>query len=157
MSGVAVEQPRFQLDPIRRAIGGGIAGTIVMAVVLLIGEAEARFQLGLAGALARYVGVGDLPLVGLFAFLAAGMVVWPLLFLAVDPYLHRIPGGSDPAVRGIAFSVPLWGLYMLLASPSNGGLVLLLHVGFTLFAHLLYGFTLGAVYYSLSDSVSDSG
>lgn len=150
---MTAEQSRFRLDPIRRVIGGGVAATIVMAVVLLIGEAETRFQLGLAGALARYAGVADLPLVGLLVFLAAGMVLWPLLFLAVDPALHRVPGGGDPAVRGIVFSLPLWGLYLLLASPVNGGLVLLLHVGFTLFAHLLYGFTLGAVSYSLSESV----
>lgn len=143
---------RVDIDPVRRAIAGGVAGTIVMAVVLLIAEAEARFELGISGALARYAGVPELYVVGLFVFFGFGMFVWPLVFLAVESWLARIPGGGDPAVRGMAFSVPLWLLYVFLASPFTGNdLVVALHVGFALFAHLLYGYTLGAVYFSLSD------
>lgn len=143
---------RVDIDPVRRAIAGGVAGTIVMAVVLLIAEAEARFELGISGALARYAGVPELYVVGLFVFFGFGMFVWPLVFLAVESWLARIPGGGDPAVRGMAFSIPLWLLYVYLASPFTGNdLVVALHVGFALFAHLLYGYTLGAVYFSLSD------
>lgn len=141
------------LSAVRRAIAGGVAGTVVMTVVLLIGEAEARFELGLSGALAGYAGVPGLPVVGLLVFLAAGMVGWPLVFVAVHGYLERAPGGADPAIRGMLFALPLFGLYLLFAAPFETGVVLLLHVGFALFAHLLYGFTLGAVYHSLSDSV----
>lgn len=149
---MAGAQRRVDLDPVRRVIAGGVAGTIVMAVVLLIGEAEARFELGISGALARYAGVPELYVVGLLVFFGFGMFVWPLVFLAVESYLARVPGGSDPAVRGMAFSVPLWALYVFLASPFTGNeLVIALHIGFALFAHLLYGFTLGAVYFSLSD------
>lgn len=145
-------QGRVDLDPVRRAIAGGVAGTVVMAVVLLIGEAEARFELGISGAIARYAGVPELYIVGLFVFFGFGMFVWPLVFLAVQSYLARLPGGADPAVRGMAFSVPLWALYVYLASPFEGNrLVIALHFGFALFAHLLYGFTLGAVYFSLSE------
>lgn len=143
---------RVNVDPVRRAIAGGVAGTVVMAVVLLIGEAEARFELGISGALARYAGAPELYVVGLFVFFGFGMFVWPLVFLAVESWLTRLPGGGDPAVRGMVFSVPLWLLYVVLASPFTGNeLVIALHVGFALFAHLLYGYTLGAVYFSLSD------
>lgn len=149
---MAGSETRVDLDPVRRVIAGGVAGTIVMAVVLLIGEAEARFELGISGALARYAGVPELYIVGLLVFFGFGMFVWPLVFLAVESWLARLPGGADPAVRGMAFSVPLWALYVFLASPFTGNqLVVALHIGFALFAHLLYGFTLGAVYFSLSD------
>lgn len=137
------------MDPIRRAIGGGVAGTIVMSVVLLIGEAEARFELGVGVAISRYVGVPDQAGLGLLVFLLAGMFAWPLVFLAVDRYLQRLPGGEDPAIRGMVFSLPLWVLYIALGSPELATPAGALHLSFTLFAHLLYGFTLGAVYHSL--------
>ena len=152
MNTMAGARDHVDLDPIRRAIAGGVAGTIVMAVVMLIGEAQARFELGISDAIARYAGVAELYLLGLLVFFGFGMFVWPLVFLAVQSYLTRLPGGSDPAVRGMAFSVPLWVLYVFLASPFNGDpLFVALHFGFALFAHLLYGYTLGAVYYSLSE------
>ncbi|WP_336036003.1 DUF6789 family protein [Halobacterium yunchengense] len=139
------------MDPVRRAIAGGVAGTVAMTVVLVIGEVEARFELGVGGAIARYAGLPDQPALGLLVFLVAGMVVFPLVFVAVGGYLARLPGGGDPAIRGMAFSLPLWVLFLAIGSPDLGTAEGALHVAFTLFAHLLYGFTLGAVYHSLAD------
>lgn len=139
------------MDPVRRAIGGGVAATIAMSVVLVIAEVEARFQLGIGGTIARYAGVPDQPALGLLVFLGAGMVVFPLVFVAIQDYLVRVPGGRDPAIRGMVFSLPLWVVYLALGSPDLASLQGALHVAFTLFAHLLYGFTLGAVYHSLGD------
>lgn len=139
------------MDPIRRAIGGGVAGTIVMSVVLVIAEVEARFELGVGPAIARYAGVADQPVLGLFVFLLAGMVLFPLVFVRLAGVLSTVPGGGDPAIRGMAFSIPLWVVYVVIASPDLTSLKGALHLSFTLFAHLLYGFTLGAVYHSLED------
>ncbi len=139
------------MDPVRRVIGGGVAGTIVMTVVLVIAEIEARFELGIGGAIAQYAGVADQPALGLLVFLLVGMVVFPLVFLKLEAPLSRVPGGSDPAIRGMAFSLPLWAVFILIGSPDLGSLRGALHLSFTLFAHLLYGFTLGAVYHSLED------
>lgn len=123
----------------------------MLSVVLVIAEVEARFQLGIGGTISRYAGVPDQPALGLLVFLVAGMVVFPLVFLALEDYLTRLPGGRDPAIRGMAFSLPLWVVYVAVASPDLPSLRGALHLSFTLFAHLLYGFTLGAVYHSLRD------
>jgi hypothetical protein len=139
------------MDPLRRTIGGGVAGTIVMSVVLVVAEVEARFELGVGPAIARYAGVPDQPALGLLVFLFTGMVVFPLVFLWLEDYLARVPGGEDPAIRGIAFSLPLWVVYVAIGSPDLNSLEGMLHLSFTLFAHLMYGFTLGAVYHSLED------
>lgn len=139
------------MDPVRRAIGGGVAGTVVMSVVLVIAEVEARFELGVGRAIAGYAGIPDEPALGLLVFLFGGMVVFPLVFLALEDYLARLPGGGDPAIRGMAFSLPLWGLYLVVGSPDVYSLRGALHLSFTLFAHLMYGFTLGAVYHALAD------
>jgi hypothetical protein len=140
------------MDPLRSSIGGGVAGTIVMSVVLLIAETEARFELGVGASLSRYAGTPDQPALGLLVFLLAGMVLFPLVFLKLEGLLERVPGGGDPAIRGMAFSLPLWLLYLGIGGPpplpSAAGV---LHLSFTLFAHLLYGFTLGAVFHSLSE------
>lgn len=123
----------------------------MLSVVLVIAEVEARFELGIAATLSRYAGVADQPALGLLVFLLAGMVVFPLAFLALEDSLRRLPGGRDPAIRGMAFSLPLWVVYVAIGTPDLTTLDGALRLSFTLFAHLLYGFTLGAVYHSLAD------
>lgn len=146
----------------KRAIAGGVAGTTAMAVVLLIGEAEASFAIRIPGAISRYVQFTGDAVLAVLVFLLMGMVGWPLVFVAVERRLAPLPGGADPAIRGLVFSLPLWGLFVLLGTPfameGLSGELLALHFVFTLFAHLVYGYVLGAVYHILeSGSVTAAG
>lgn len=138
----------------KRAIAGGVAGTTAMAVVLLIGEAETSFAIGTPEAIARYVGFTGGALLAVLAFFLMGMVGWPLVFVAVERRLTALPGGADPAIRGVAFGIPLWVVFVLLSGPAAieglSGELLVLHFVFTLFAHLVYGYVLGAVYHTLA-------
>lgn len=138
----------------KRAVAGGVAGTTAMATVLLIGEAESSFVIGTSAAIERYVRLPGAPLLAVLVFFLVGMVVWPLVFVALERWLERVPGGVDPAIRGMVFAVPLWVVFALVGTPaaiadvSTG--VIVLHLGFTLFAHLVYGYVLGAVYHTLA-------
>jgi len=116
-----------------------------MLVLLTAAETEARFRLGVGTLLARYVPGGQMPLVGVMVFVLAGVLGWPLVFTVLDPWLSHLPYGSDPAVRGLVFGAALWVVFLLVTRPSYLGVVTLLTYGYTLFAHLVYGFTLGAV------------
>lgn len=122
------------------ALGGGIAGTAVLSLLLLLLEVETRSALGVFAAIARFARVPNDPAIGVAIFVAAGIVAWPLVFVAVERW---IPLG-DVATRGMAFALVLWLAFVLLSGGVESGTVVFLP--FTLLAHLAYGFTLGAVY-----------
>ncbi|WP_129114571.1 DUF6789 family protein [Halegenticoccus tardaugens] len=129
------------------AIAGGVAGISVMSVLLLLLEVETREAIGLFEAVARFVGMPGNQFLGVIIFLVAGAVAWPLLFLALEDYL---PGGPDPATRGMAFASVLWIAFVIAGRGDIGGPLFVVYAGLTLVAHLAYGFTLGAVYARLS-------
>ena len=139
-----------------RAIAGGAAGTAVMLVILLIGEAQTRYLMGTPAAIARFVGTPGRLYVGLLLFVAAGILLWPLLFVAVTRF-RPIPEEGDAAVRGMAFAVVLWIAFVILGSGDLGGAIFVLYLVFTLLAHLAYGFTLGAVFARLAETDVDRG
>ena len=131
------------------AIGGGVAGTAVMSVLLLLLEVETRSVMELFYAIARFIGTPDDPVLGFVLFALAGAVAWPLLFLALEPYLPR---GPDPAARGVVFASILWIPFVVTGRGDVGGPLLVFFAAYTLLAHWLYGFTLGAVYARLLDT-----
>lgn len=145
------------MDRIRRAIAGGIAGTAAMSAVFVFAEVEMRFNLGVTAALARYVRLPGRPFVGALVFVGVGVVAWPLLYVAVEPYFRALPGGDDPAVRGVAFAVVLWVVFLLLGTGPIRGVLLLLYLTFTLIGHLVYGFALGALYERLDEESDPAG
>lgn len=125
------------------ALGGGVAGTAVLSLLLLLLEVETRSVIGIFDVIARFVRMPGSPAVGFVVFLAAGVVAWPLLFVALERYL---PGGPDPARRGLVFATALWVAFVVLGRGDIHGHLLIVYVAFTLLAHLAYGFALGAVY-----------
>ncbi|SFC07781.1 hypothetical protein SAMN05444422_104149 [Halobiforma haloterrestris] len=125
------------------AIAGGVAGTAVMSLLLLLLEVETRSALKVFYVIARFIGTPDDPAVGFALFAVAGTVAWPLLFLALEPYLPR---GPDPAARGVVFASILWLPFVITGRGDIGGPLLVFFGAYTLFAHWAYGFTLGAVY-----------
>ena len=140
-----------------RAVVGGIAGTALMSLVFLMAEVETRFLLGVPAAIARFAGVPGRYVLGAAIFVVAGVVAWPVLFVVLEPYLGRLPGGEDAAVSGMYFAVLLWVAFLV---PGTGSLVtaaLGIYLVVTLGAHLVYGFTLGALYARLDETTASPG
>lgn len=126
-----------------RAIVAGVVSTFAMMVLLLMVEVQTRTQLLLFEALARLFGMPDQVELGFVVAAVFGVVVWPLLFVFVEPYL---PPGDDPAVSGMLFATVLWVGFVLVGTAEVPLLVFPFYVAATLFTHLVYGFTLGLVY-----------
>lgn len=125
------------------AVAGGIAGTTVMSTLLLLLEVETRSAIQIFDVIARFVGTPGDSAVGFVLFALAGVVAWPLLFVALESY---IPRGPDPAARGVVYASLLWIVFVVTGRGDLQGPVLVIYVAYTLFAHWAYGFTLGAVY-----------
>jgi hypothetical protein len=132
-----------------RAIGAGTAATTVMMVIFLFTEVQTRSRLDTPEAIARFVGVPDQPFVGFVIFAAAGILVWPIVFVAIEEYLASLPGGRDVAIRGIVFGLLLWVAFLVLGTGELTWPFVLLYLLFTLLGHLAYGFTLGVIYQRL--------
>lgn len=129
------------------ALVGGFVGTALMSLVLVLIEVQTRYILRIFYVIARFVRRPDDPFVGFLLFVLVGVAVWPLLFVAV---LEYVPQGPDPAVKGMIFAVPIWVAFVVTGRGEFALPTLVIYVAFTLVAHLVYGFVLGAVYASLS-------
>lgn len=130
------------------AIVGGVVGTALMSLVFVLMEVQTRYILHIFDVIARFVRRPGEPYVGFVLFAVVGVVVWPLLFVALIDY---IPRGPDPAVQGMVFAVPLWLVFATTGRGDLGWPTLVIYATFTLVAHLVYGFALGAVYASMAD------
>jgi hypothetical protein len=131
------------MGTVLRAITGGAVSTTVMVVTLLVVDIETRSRLSLFEAIARFVGVPGNTGLGFIVFLAFGVVVWPLLFAFLEPYL---PPAHDSAVSGMLFASALWVAFMLVGTAEITVILVAFYAAVTLLAHLAYGFTLGLVY-----------
>lgn len=125
------------------AVAGGVAGTGAMSLLLMLLEAQTRSVMELFAVIARFIGTPGDTTIGFALFVAAGVLAWPLLFLALEPYL---PLGPDPAARGVVFGTILWIPFVITGRGNIGGPLLVFFGVYTLFAHWIYGFTMGAVY-----------
>lgn len=114
-----------------------------MATVFLLIEVQTRARLALFEALARFVGLPDRLVLGFLVFAFFGVVVWPLVFVVVDP--HLLPE-DDSAVSGMVFATILWVGFVLIGTAEIVPILLPFYAAVTLVAHLVYGFTLGLVY-----------
>jgi hypothetical protein len=130
------------------AIAAGAVGTMVMSAALAIFEVQTRYAIGIFAAIARFVRVPDNLFAGFVVYVLVGTVAWPLLFVSLKPY---VPLDLDPAVAGMLFALPLWIAFAIVGRGDVTGAIVVLFVAFTLIAHLVYGFVLGAVYASFAD------
>lgn len=126
-----------------RAVLGGVVGTFAMMGILLIFEVQTRARLLLFEALAGMFGLSDRIGLGMLVAMLFGIVVWPLVFVVVEPFL---PTRDDAAVSGMLFATVLWAGFILLGSTEMSGLFLPFYLVLTLVVHLVYGFSLGLVY-----------
>ena len=124
---------------------GGLVGTAMSTVVLLIAQSVGAFSITDFAILTELVGLqGYLPpvLFGYIMFLGGGMFPWPLLFASLKAYL---PGESTPVAGGF-FGAAMWTGFVLAFYTGQTGLTLLLYAVLTLAAHIVYGIGLGAVF-----------
>ena len=126
-----------------RAILSGGVGMIVMVLALVMLNIQTRSALNLYDLVARFVGMSGNRSLGFVVFVAVGIVVWPLIFAWAEPHL---PPEGDPAVSGMLFAVVIWLAFMVTSVPEVPTILLFLFGGYTLLAHLAYGFTLGLIF-----------
>jgi hypothetical protein len=124
---------------------GGLVGTALMTVVLLIAESLGVFEREAFVLLTELVGLESVVppiLFGYLVFLGGGMVPWPLLYASLKEYL---PGRRDP-VSGVFFGFAIWTGSVLGFYTGQSGLVLAGYAVLTLLAHVAYGVGLGLVF-----------
>jgi len=136
------------VNRIAGGIIGGATGISVMSVVFLMLEVETREQVRAFDAVARYVGMPGNTFIGFITFAFVGTVIWPLLFVAIEPYF---PFDDSPS-NGMILGAVLWIAFFILGRGTISGPLLAVFAGFTLLAHLAYGFLLGAFYDRFGDS-----
>jgi len=131
-----------------QTLKAGLVSTAVMLFIFLVSEAETDFNLGVPAAIAKFVGMSGKPYLGFAIFVFAGIVVWPLLFAAIEDRFAVIPGADDIGVRGILFALLLWFAFLGLGSTGLHleGAFFFLYIVFGLLAHLAYGYSLGVFY-----------
>lgn len=128
---------------------GGLVGTAMMTVVLLVAESFDAFNRQSFADLTELIGLGGyVPEVtfGFLLFLLGGMVPFPLLFASLSEYL---PGERMP-VNGIFFGTAMWTGFAMAFYDGFTGLALVLYLVLTLLAHWAYGIGLGLVFEYLS-------
>jgi hypothetical protein len=124
---------------------GGLVGTALMTVVLLVGTALGGFKPSSFAALAELINldaVGPALPIGYIIFLGGGMTTWPLLFASIERYLP----GKTIRQRGIPYGTVLWTGFVLAFYEGYTGISLIIYLVITLVAHWVYGFGLGAVF-----------
>ena len=131
------------MDRVPSVIAGGVAGTAVLTLLLILLEVQTREQVPVFDVIARFVGVPGEQAIGFALFVLAGVVAWPLIFVSVERYL---PGGPDPAARGVVLAIPLWVAFSVAGRGDIDGPLLLVYLALTFVAHVAYGWVLGAVY-----------
>jgi hypothetical protein len=124
------------------AIGGGIAAMIVMTVFLSFIEIQTRSQFGFFGAIARFSGTPDRLVLGFVLFAIAGIILWPLLFVVIEPSLP----GPNLHVNGLIVGVILWFVFLTFGAHIDKPTTLILYGVLTLLVFLIYGLTFGEVY-----------
>lgn len=140
------------MNRIAGGILGGATGISVMSVVFLLLEVETREQVRAFDAVARYVGMPGNTFVGFITFAFVGTVIWPLLFVAIEPYF---PFDDSPS-NGMVLGAVLWIAFFILGRGDITGPLLAVFAGFTLLAHLAYGFLLGAFYTRFGDTAEST-
>jgi hypothetical protein len=86
--------------------------------------------------------------IGFIIFAVVGTFLWPLLFVAIEPSL---PFDDSPS-NGMILGAVLWVAFFVLGRGDITGPLLAVFAGFTIAAHLAYGFLLGLLYSRFAES-----
>ncbi len=135
------------MDELPAALGGGLAGTVAMVVVVVGAEALTPYEFRAPETLAGLVNAPEAA--GLGLFVVAGVVLWPLLFVSLG---RRLPGPGE-RTRALLFVGLLWVAYVIGFSelairggpPFDPRGDLLAFLVTSLVGHALYGLGLGTL------------
>jgi len=135
-----------------KSIYGGIAGTIVMTLMMMfVAPMLTGMPMDIAAMLGTMVGGYTM---GMIAHIMMGVIVFPLAYALV--FYGFIPG--SPLVRGLIFGVILWLAAVIVVMPMAGAGFLMANIGgmmavvASLMGHLVYGGLLGAIAGGPSDA-----
>jgi len=129
---------------IKNAVIGGIAGTIVMTLMMMYVAPMLTGQpMDIAAMLGGMLGGYTM---GMIAHIMMGVVIFPIAYvIAYDVF----PG--SPIVKGLSFGVVLWIAAVVMVMPMAGAGFMMANIGgmmavmAALMGHLVYGGLLGAL------------
>jgi len=131
---------------IPKAIGAGIAGTIVMTIMTMVAPMMGMPKMDIPAMLANFMGFPVV--VGWFAHFMIGTV---LALLYVYVFIGKLPGA--PWLKGALYGLFPWFLAQVMVNPMMGAGVFALNtpapiqmVMGSLIGHLVYGAVVGLVY-----------
>jgi len=130
---------------IGKAIMGGVAGTIVMTMMMMF---VAPMMTGMPMDIAAMLGgmLGGYTM-GMIAHIMMGVIIFPLVYVFVA--YAFLPG--SPLVRGLIWGVVLWLAAITMVMPMAGAGFLMSNIGgmtavmAALMGHLVYGGLLGVI------------
>jgi len=118
---------------IKNAVIGGLAGTVVMTLMMMFVAAMLGSMLG------GYT-------MGMIAHIMMGVIIFPIGYVIAYDYL---PG--SPLIKGLSFGVVLWIAAVVMVMPMAGAGFMMSNIGgmtavmAALMGHLVYGGLLGAL------------
>ncbi|MCP5038221.1 MAG: hypothetical protein GY945_11555 [Rhodobacteraceae bacterium] len=131
---------------LKNAILGGVAGTIVMTLMMMVvAPMMTGMPMDIAAMLAGMLGGSYM--LGMLAHIMMGVIVFPLVYVFA---VQIIPGGSG-LKTGLIWGVTLWIAAVVFVMPMAGAGFLMANVGgmvavmASLMGHLVYGGLLGAL------------
>lgn len=133
----------------KRAVVGGIAGTVVMTALMLSAPKMGLPPMNIGQMLGSVMG-GSL----VFGWMGHFIVGTGLALAYAAIFASRLPGPSF--LRGAAYGVVPWLMAQLVVMPMMGAGLFsgsILAAGSSLMGHLVYGAVLGAVYGAHSSDV----
>ena len=139
-----------------RAIAGGLAGTIVMTLMMrFVAPMMLGHPMDIAGMLGNMM--GGIWALGMAAHLVNGIVIFPLIYVFAFQYL---PG--PPLLRGAVWGAVLWLVAETMVMPMAGAGFFSSEIGgvkavfAALMGHLVYGALLGYIAGSAAPEAAES-
>lgn len=133
-----------------KAIGAGVAGTIALTIMTMVGPMMGMPEMDIPAMLADFMGVPVA--VGWLAHFMVGTV---LALIYAYAFIGKLPGA--PWLRGALYGLFPWLLAQIMVNPMMGAGVFALNtpapmmmVMGSLIGHLVYGAVVGVVYGSTS-------
>ncbi len=134
---------RSSVDDRVTAVTSGVIATATMLLFLWSVDAISPYRLQAPFTIAGVLNAS--PTVGLALFAVAGVLVWPLVFLAIG---ERLAPESE-AMRGVVLSLILWMAFAVVFLPSLSLSESVYFVVLSFLGHLVYGSVLGAAFAGL--------
>jgi hypothetical protein len=136
-------KPGMERKVALRALIGGVAGTVVLSLLLLGLEVQTRSRVRVSEVVVGYIGTPGQQSIALVLFVLVTAVVWPLAFVALEG--RDLLPGRTRTQRAVGFAMALAVAFAITGRGELSGPVLVLYGAAVLGAHVAYGLTLARV------------